>query len=249
MHDLKNLTCLVTGASRGIGRAIALAMADAGANVLINYRNSDALAAEVVKEIQDRQVQGKAYKADIGDRPKIQAMIESILTDFGGVDILVNNAAVNRDRSFLKMTAEDWETVVRVNLNGTFHVTHALVPHMIEKKWGRIINISSMGGQTGNFGQANYTATKAALFGFSKTLAKELARKGITVNSVAPGFTKTDMTGGIPEKVAEQIVSTIPLGRMAEPEEIAHAAVFLAGRESGYITGSVINVNGGLYMM
>ena len=162
--------------------------------------------------------------------------------------MLVNNAAINRDRSFLKMTREMWDEVLGVNLNGPFNVTHALLPGMVEKKWGRVINIASMNGQTGNFGQANYAVTKGGLIAFTFTLAREFARRGITVNAVSPGYTATDMTRGMPQAAVDQVTCAIPVGRMGTPEEIAAAAVFIASPQASYITGQVIGVNGGMYM-
>ena len=246
--DLSGKLALVTGGSRGIGRAIALALADAGADTLINYNHSDDAAQEVVCELRQKNVRSKAYKADISDCAQAEAMLSAIKEEFGTVDILVNNAAINRDRSFLKMTKEMWDEVLGVNLNGPFNVTHALLPGMAEKQWGRVINIASMNGQTGNFGQANYAVTKGGLIAFTFTLAREFARRGVTVNAVSPGYTVTDMTKGMPEAALEQVNRAIPLGRMGRPEEIAAAVVFVASPQASYITGQVIGVNGGMYM-
>lgn len=241
-------TALVTGSSRGIGKAIALDLADAGCNVIINYHHSEKAAQETQKQIEAKKVRCWIYKADVSARSQADAMVEDILKDVGGVDILVNNAGINRDRSFLKMTREMWDEVLGVNLNGPFNITHGILPHMVDNGWGRIVNISSMGGQTGNFGQANYSVTKGGLIAFTMTLAREVARKGVTVNAVAPGYTSTDMTSGIPETVAKQITNMIPIGRMADPGEIAAAVTFLAGMRASYVTGQVIGVNGGMYM-
>jgi len=246
--DLSGKLALVTGGSRGIGRAIAIALADAGADTLINYQSADDAAHEVICELQKRNVRAKAYKADVADEAQAEAMLAAIKEEFGTVDILVNNAAINRDRSFLKMTRQMWDEVLGVNLNGPFNVTHALLPGMVEKNWGRVINIASMNGQTGNFGQANYAVTKGGLIAFTFTLAREFARRGVTVNAVSPGYTVTDMTRGIPQAVADQIKCQIPVGRMGEPEEIASAVVFVASPQASYITGQVIGVNGGMYM-
>ncbi len=246
--NLAGKVALVTGGSRGIGRAIALTLADAGCDMLINYQSKDEAADEVVAELKNKKVRAKASKHNISDSAEADAMIEEIMDEFGGVDILVNNAAINRDRTFLKMTKQMWDEVLGVNLNGPFNVTHGLLPSMVEKGWGRIINISSMNGQTGNFGQANYSATKGGLIAFTFTLAREFARKGITVNSVSPGYTETDMTKGMPEQALEQLKSLIPVGRMGKPEEIAAAVAFLASPQASYITGQVIGVNGGMYM-
>ena len=246
--DLSGKTALVTGGSRGIGRAIALALGESGCTTLINYQNSDEGAQEVISELKKLKVPCKAYKADISDSSQANAMLKSIKEDFGTVDILVNNAAINRDGSFIKMTKQMWDEVLGVNLNGPFNVTHDLLPGMVEKGWGRIINIASMNGQTGNFGQANYSVTKGGLIAFTYTLARELARKAITVNAVSPGYTLTDMTKGMPEATLDQVKKMIPVGRMGTPEEIASAVVFMASPQASYITGQVIGVNGGMYM-
>lgn len=246
--DLSGKVAFVTGGSRGIGRAIALALGDAGCDTLINYQSSDAAAEEVVSELKKKKVRAKAYKAEISNEVETQAMVKAITEEFGSVDILVNNAAINRDRSFLKMTKQMWDEVLGVNLNGPFNVTHDLLPGMVAKGWGRVINITSMNGQTGNFGQANYTVTKGGLVSLTFTLAREFARRGITVNAVSPGYTETDMTKGMPAAAVDVVKNMIPLGRMGKPEEIAAAVLFLASPQASYITGQVIGVNGGMYM-
>ena len=248
MKMLKGKTALVTGASRGIGKSIALELANNGCDVIVNYAHSDEAANKTKAAIEAKGVKCTIYKADISQRDECQKMVDDILEKFDGVDIIVNNAGINRDRTFLKMTCEMWDEVLGVNLNGPFNVTHGLLPKMIERNWGRIINISSMGGQTGSFGQANYSVTKGGLNAFTMTLAREVARKGVTVNSISPGYTETDMTSGIPEAVSRQITSSIPMGRMGKPEEVASAAVFVASPSASYITGQVICVNGGMYM-
>jgi len=238
----------VTGGSRGIGRAIALALADAGCDTLINYQSADDAAEEVVSELKKKKVRAKAYKANISNDEETAAMVKEITEEFGTVDILVNNAGINRDKGFLKMTKQMWDEVLGVNLNGPFNITHELLPGMVAKGWGRIINITSMNGQTGNFGQANYAVTKGGLVSLTFTLAREFARKGITVNAVSPGYTETDMTKGMPAAAADMLRSMIPLGRMGTPEEVAAAVVFIASPGASYITGQVIGVNGGMYM-
>lgn len=249
MNDtMKGKMAFVTGSSRGIGKAIAVALADCGCNTIINYHSSEESAKKAQEEIESRGVKCTLYKADVSNRAQADEMVEDIKATLGGVDILVNNAGINRDRTFLKMTREMWDEVLGVNLNGPFNITHGLLPHMVEKGWGRIINISSIGGQTGNFGQANYSVTKGGLIAFTMTLAREVARKGVTVNSVSPGYTATDMTAGMPEPVVKHVKNLIPMGRMAEPEEIASAVAFLASPGASYITGQVIGVNGGIYM-
>lgn len=248
MKSLKGKRALVTGGSRGIGRAIAIELAEDGCDIVINYSQSDDAAENAKKAIEAKGVSCTLCKADISSRSECQKMLDELLANDLGIEVLVNNAGINRDRTFLKMTCEMWDEVLGVNLNGPFNVTHGLLPGMVEKRWGRIINISSMGGQTGNFGQANYSVTKGGLNAFTMTLAREVARKGVTVNSVSPGYTATDMTNTIPEAVSKQICSSIPMGRMAEPEEIAAVVAFIASPKASYITGQVIGVNGGMYM-
>lgn len=245
---LKGKTALVTGASRGIGRAIALALAEAGANVAVNCQRSVGAAEEVSMLCRVSGVVAHAYQADVSRQEDANQMIDSILQEFDHVDILVNNAGITRDKSFLKMTWEMWEEVLGVNLTGPFNVTRALLPGMIERGWGRVINISSIVGQTGNFGQANYAVTKAGLIGFTKTLAREVARKGITVNAIAPGFIDTDMLKDMPQAALDAVKATIPLGRLGRPEEVGVAVTFLASPMASYITGQVVPVNGGMYM-
>jgi NAD(P)-dependent dehydrogenase (short-subunit alcohol dehydrogenase family) len=246
--DLTGKTALVTGGSRGIGRAIAIALGNAGATTLINYQSSDEAAHEVIAELEALKVPCKAYKADISDIDQATSMLEAIKKDFGTVDILVNNAGITRDRSFLKMTKQMWDEVLGVNLNGPFNITHDLLPGMVEKGWGRVVNIASVNGQTGCFGQANYSVTKGGLIAFTFTLAREFARKSITVNAVSPGYTTTDMTKAMPASASEQITNMIPVGRMGTPEEVASAVLFIVSPQASYITGQVIGVNGGMYM-
>ena len=248
MLPLEGKTCLVTGAARGIGRAIALAMADAGCNVCVNYSTSHGPAEEVAKLVQERGRKAKCSKATIAVDEENRAMLSQINDDFGIVQILVNNAGITRDRTFAKMTRDQWEEVMAVNLTGPALITHAMLGKMVESGWGRIINITSIIGQTGNFGQSNYSAAKSGLIALTKSLAKEVARKGITVNCVAPGFITTDMTAKVPEAIRDKIANDTPVGRFGNPEEVAAAVVFLASPQASYITGQEINVNGGLYM-
>ncbi|MEZ5276554.1 MAG: beta-ketoacyl-ACP reductase [Opitutaceae bacterium] len=249
MKELSGKTAFVTGGTRGIGRAICVALAEAGANIGFNYNTSDEQAKSLVDHLTTKlKVKAEAYKVNIADEDAVKEMVTRVTAAFGPISILVNNAGINRDKSFIRMTRAMWDEVLGVNLNGPFNVTNALLPGMIEQGWGRIINIASMGGQTGNFGQANYTVTKGGLIAFTMTLAREVARKGVTVNAVSPGYTETDMTKGMPDAVREQVRQMIPMGRMGEPEEIAHAVTFLSGNRSSYITGQVISVNGGMYM-
>ncbi|MCA9232881.1 MAG: 3-oxoacyl-ACP reductase FabG [Planctomycetales bacterium] len=247
MGRLDGKKALVTGASRGIGRAIALELASEGAAVAVNYQSSDAKAQAVVDEIV--KLGGKAIlaKANLAKREEARGMIQKVAEELGGLDILVNNAGITRDRSLRKMTDEQWEEVIATNLNSYFYCTSAAIPLMIEAGFGRIVNVSSMNGQTGAFGQANYSASKGGIIAFTKTAALELAKTNITVNTVSPGFTETDMFAEVPEKIQDSIKERIPMGRFARPEEIAKAVTFLAA-DGDYITGQQINVNGGAYM-
>ena len=245
---LKGKKALVTGGSRGIGRATALALAHAGADVAINYQRCADLADSVCSCARELGVCAHAYQCDISHEEDAMTMIEHVNKDFGRIDILVNNAGITRDKSFLKMTHAMWDEVLGVNLTGMYNVTHAILPGMIEAGWGRIINVSSIVGQTGNFGQANYAVTKGGMIAFTMTLARELARKGVTVNAVAPGFIETDMVKDMPAAAMDAVKAGIPVGRLGRPEEVAAAIAFLAGPESSYITGQVIPVNGGMYM-
>jgi len=247
MGKLDGKSALVTGASRGIGKAIALELAREGAKVAINYASSDEKAQAVADEI--KQLGGTAIlaKANLADASQARGMVADVIEKFGALDILVNNAGITRDRSLKKLTDEAWEAVIQTNLNGYFYCTSAALPTMLEKKHGRIVNVSSMNGQVGAFGQANYSASKGGIIAFTKTAALELAHSGITVNTVAPGFTETDMFAEVPENIQSQIKERIPMGRFAKPEEIAKAVLFLI-TDGDYITGQQINVNGGAYM-
>jgi len=234
---------LVTGGTRGIGAAIAKGLKDAGYNVAANYAgNSDA-----AKAFTD-ETGIPAYQWSVADYDACVEGIAKVEADLGPVDILVNNAGITRDAPFHKMSPEQWHAVVDTNLHGIFNMTHPLWPGMRERKFGRVINITSINGQKGQFGQANYSAAKAGDIGFTKALAQEGARAGITVNAIAPGYVATEMVMAVPEKVREAIISTIPVGRLGLPEEIAHAVVFLASEESAFVTGSTMTVNGGQYL-
>src|ERR1051326_8918647 len=247
--DLQGKNCLVTGGSRGIGRAIVTAMAAAGANVAFTYQTSKEQAEALAKSMADKEgIRCTAYQADVANAEQMQAVVKLVEKEFGPITILVNNAGITRDKSFLKMTKTMWDEVMRVNLDGVFYTTQLVAEDMVGAGWGRIINISSIVGQTGNFGQANYAATKGAIISFTESLARELARKGITVNAVAPGFVETDMVSGMPEAALDQVKAMTPMGRLGKPEEIAEAVVFLASPKSSYVTGQVLAVNGGMYM-
>jgi 3-oxoacyl-(acyl-carrier-protein) reductase len=248
-HELRGKLCLITGGSRGIGRAIVCAMAHAGADVAFTYHHSRDVAEALARSVAEQEgVRCRAYQADVASAEEMQKAISQITQDLGHISILVNNAGITRDKSFLKMTRSMWEEVIHVDLDGVFYTTQLVVQDMVGVGWGRIINISSIVGQTGNFGQANYAAAKGALIAFSESLARELARKGVTVNAVAPGFVETDMVKDMPEAALNQVKAMTPMGRLGKPEEIADAVVFLASPRSSYVTGQVLGVNGGMYM-
>ncbi len=245
---LEGRTALVTGASRGIGRAIALALAEEGADVAINYVSNEAAAAAVVEEIQALGRKGVLARADVGDFPDTYAMAHSVLRDFGHIDILVNNVGVTSDKTFVNMDHSTWRKVLAINLDGVFNCTKVCIDQMVEQNYGRVVNITSVIGQIGNFGQANYAASKAGVAAMTKTLAKELASKGITVNAVAPGFIETEMVSSIPENIQDRLLSQIPLRRFGKAEEVAQMVVFLCSPEGDYVTGAELEVNGGLFM-
>lgn len=247
MGKLDGKVAIVTGASRGIGRAIALDLATAGAAVALNYRSGEAEAQAVADEIANLGGNCMLAQADVGNKDEARSMVQRVIEKYGRLDILVNNAGITRDKSMRKLTDDDWLNVVNTNLNSVYWCTSAAMPTMIDQKFGRIVNISSYVGQAGNFGQANYSASKGGIIAFTKTAAIELARYNITVNSIAPGFTLTDMLAKVPENVQDQIKAKIPMGRFGMPEEIAKAVTFLAA-EGDYITGQQININGGVYM-
>jgi 3-oxoacyl-[acyl-carrier protein] reductase len=245
---LRDKTALVTGGSRGIGKATALALAQMGANIAVNYQSSAQAADDVCTLASEFGASARSFRADVSRADDAEAMVEAVLKEFGGVDILVNNAGITRDKSFLKMTRDMWDEVLGVNLTGSFTITHAVMPGMIAGGWGRVINVASIVGQMGAFGQTNYSVTKAGLIGFTMSLAREVARKGITVNAVAPGYIETDMTKDVPALTIEAVTSMTPLNRLGKPEEVAAAIAFLASPKASYITGQVIAVNGGMYM-
>jgi 3-oxoacyl-(acyl-carrier-protein) reductase len=247
--ELSGKICLVTGGSRGIGRAIVMAMAKAGADVAFTYHVAKEKADALAKSIEEESgVRCRAYQADVAVSEQMQNVVAQIERDLGPITILVNNAGITRDKSFLKMTRSMWDEVIHVDLDGVFFTTQLVVQDMVGAGWGRIINISSIVGQTGNFGQTNYAAAKGAVIAFTESLARELARKGVTVNAVAPGFIETDMVNGMPEAALNQVKSATPMGRLGKPEEIADAVVFLASPRASYVTGQVLAVNGGMYM-
>ena len=250
---LQGKCALITGASRGIGKAIALRFAQEGCDIALNYvaesgRDNAAEAAEVAGAIQALGRRVLCLQADVTDADAVRAMVAQAIEALGRLDILVNNAGITRDRTLRKLSLQDWEAVLRVNLTGAFNCTQAVLEHMLGRGSGRIVSLASVVGLMGNFGQSNYAASKAGLIGFSKSVAREVARKGITVNCLAPGFIDTEMTRLIPEDVKPQILAQIPLARMGTAEDVANGALFLASDEASYITGHVMSINGGMYM-
>ncbi|MDP9348374.1 MAG: 3-oxoacyl-ACP reductase FabG [Gemmatimonadota bacterium] len=244
---LEGRTALITGASRGIGRAIALEVAREGALVVVNYLRSGDAASAVIEEIAHEGGRALAVQANVGDRDEVRAMVDRVMEECGQVDVLVNNAGITRDRTLRKLTDEDWLDVINTNLNSVYFCTSAVVPTMIERRYGRIVNIASFVAQAGNFGQTNYAASKGGTIAFTKAAALELAKYGITVNVVAPGFVRTEMLDQMPQEALDRVQSSIPLGRLGHPGDVARAVTFLV-TDADYITGQQINVNGGLYM-
>ncbi|PSP81887.1 beta-ketoacyl-ACP reductase [Halobacteriales archaeon QS_1_68_17] len=243
---LQDRTCLVTGASRGIGRGIAEELGRYGANVVVNYRSSEAEAYDTVDAIKEEGGTAIAVQGNVADFEDVQSMHETVRDAYGPVDVLVNNAGITVDKKFENMTREDWDRVVEVNLGGVYNCTKVCFEDIRQAHEGRLINISSVVGQQGNYGQANYAATKSGLFGFTRTIALELASEGSTANCVAPGFVKTDMLDPVPERVKEGILERIPLDRFAEVEDVVGVVRFVASEESSYMTGQVLGVNGGM---
>ena len=246
-RQLEGKVALITGASRGIGRAIAMELAHRGATVAVNFRTSLSAAEELRREIHQVGCDCELFQGDVSHRQHARKLIDSVVASFHRIDILVNNAGITRDKSIRKMTDDDWAEVIETNLNGAFYCTSAAIPKMIEHKYGRIVNIASYSAQAGNFGQANYAASKGGMIGLTKVLALELARYNITTNVVSPGFTETEMMSSVPADAMEKILAKIPIGRLAQPEEVAKAVAFLVC-DGDYITGQQINVNGGAYM-
>lgn len=239
---------LVTGASRGIGRAIALRLAEAGATVVVNYAGNVKAAQEVESMIVDAGGKAMLIQADIANTEAVEDMIKNISKEYGKIDILVNNAGITRDSLLMRMKENDWDDVINTNLKGIYNSTKAVSRIMMKQRSGRIVNMASVVGLTGNAGQANYAAAKAGVIGFSKSMAKELASRGITVNTVAPGFIETDMTAVLPDQVKEELVSRIPLAKLGNVNDVANAVMFLVSDEASYITGQTLNVDGGMVM-
>lgn len=247
-RPLEGRVALVTGASRGIGRAIALELARRRAQVVVNYHRSANEAAQVVAAIEGEGGQATAVQADVADLPQAQALVQAALDIYGRLDILVNNAGITRDRLILMMTEEDWDAVIRVDLKSLFNTCKAAARPMVRQRYGRIVNVSSVVGIAGQGGQTNYAAAKAGVIGFTKSLAKELGPRGITVNAVAPGLVPTDLTADLPQELLQRALDLTPLGRTGRVEEIAYAVAFLASDEAAFITGVVLPVDGGLVM-
>jgi 3-oxoacyl-[acyl-carrier protein] reductase len=244
---LTGRVALVTGAAQGIGKAVALLLARNGADMVVSDINLEK-AEETANEINLIGRKALAVKVDVANWNDVERMVEVILEKFAKIDILVNNAGITRDKLILRMTEEDWDAVLNVNLKGTFHCTKAVVRHMAKQRSGKIVNIASVVGEMGNAGQANYSASKAGVIGLTKTIAREFAQRGININAIAPGYIETPMTEALPEKAKEELKKLIPMERLGKPEDVAEGVLFLVSEESNYITGQVLNVNGGIYM-
>lgn len=245
---LKGKCALVTGASRGIGKAIALKLASLGANLVLNYRSSEIEALEVEKQVKDMGVDAISIKGDISNLMDVENLVSSAKEKFGSIDIMVNNAGITKDALILRMKEDDFDKVIDVNLKGVFNCLKTITPIMVRQRHGKIINLSSVVGISGNAGQVNYSASKAGVIGMTKSLAKEVGSRGINVNAVAPGFIETDMTGVLGEKYKDEIKRNIPLKKLGNPEDVANVVAFLASKDSDYITGQVIHVDGGMLM-
>ncbi len=245
---LEGRVALITGASSGIGRTIALTFAEAGADIVINYIGTHQDAQDVAAQVRALGRKAVVLEADVADSEAVAAMVDAAAKELGRIDILVNNAGITRDGLLLRMKEADWDAVLAINLKGVYNCTKAVLKHMMKQRYGRIVSISSVVGITGNAGQANYAAAKAGIIGFTKSVAKEVAPRGITANAIAPGFVKTAMTAVLPEKVVGAMLASIPLGRLGETQDIAKAALFLASGDAEYITGQVLHVDGGMVM-
>ena len=245
--ELEGKVALVTGAAQGIGKAIGLLLAQRGADMAISDINLEK-AEETAREIETLGRRAMAIRANVAVFDEVERMVQGMIERFSRIDILVNNAGIARDKLLLRMTEEDWDLVLDINLKGTFHCTKAVIRYMSKQRSGKIVNIASVVGEMGNAGQANYSASKAGVIGFTKTMAKEFASRGINVNAIAPGYIVTPMTDILPEKAKEELKRMIPMERLGQPEDVAQAALFLVSEASSYITGQVIRVNGGIYM-
>jgi 3-oxoacyl-[acyl-carrier protein] reductase len=239
---------IVTGGGRGIGRAVAVRLAEEGANVAISYRSNDEAAEEAAEAVRAAGVKCEVFKGDVSEPDDVEALFKGVSDVFGRIDILVNNAGITRDNLMMRMKSEEFDEVLRTNLGGTYRCTRAALRPMVRARWGRIVNVSSVVGLVGNAGQANYAASKAGIIGFTKSVAREIAQRGITANAVAPGYVETELTGSLPENVKEAIRTQVPMGRFGEAEEVAEVVAFLAGEGAGYVTGQTIAVDGGMTM-
>jgi 3-oxoacyl-[acyl-carrier protein] reductase len=248
VKELSGRIAVVTGGSRGIGKAIALELAENGANVVINYSKDSKGAQEVAENIRNKGIDCLTIKANVSFASEVENMVETIIERYGRIDILVNNAGITRDSLLARMKEKDWDDVIDINLKGVYNCTKSVVKIMMKQRWGRVVNISSVVGITGNPGQTNYSAAKAGIIGFTKSCARELASRGITVNAVAPGFIRTDMTDKLRNEIKKELESKIPVGRLGKPEDVAHTVLFLVSSKADYITGQVINVDGGMVM-
>jgi len=245
--ELTGKVALVTGGAQGIGKVVALLFAQNGADLVISDINLEK-AEETAKEIESIGRKAMAIKVDVANFDDVNRMTQAVIERFGHIDILINNAGITRDKLILRMTEEDWDAVLNINLKGTFNCTKVVVRHMAKQRSGKIVNIASVVGEMGNAGQANYAASKAGVIGFTKTIAREFAQRGINVNAIAPGYIQTPMTDALPEKVKEELKRLIPMERLGQPEDVAQAVLFFVSEASSYITGQVLNVNGGIYM-
>ncbi|GAA0084669.1 3-oxoacyl-[acyl-carrier-protein] reductase [Clostridium sp. CTA-7] len=246
---LKNKNAIVTGGTRGIGREIAKTLAENGANIAINYRNYNEEIESLIEELKSFGVKVLAVKCDVSNEEEVNNFIKEVKDNFESIDILINNAGITKDGLIIRMNEKDFDDVINVNLKGTFNTTKAVSAVMVKQRYGKIINISSVVGVTGNAGQCNYAASKAGVIGFSKSVARELAARNINVNVIAPGYINTDMTKVLPDRVKEEVLKTIPMKKIGEPKEVANLALFLSSNLSDYITGQVINVDGGMVML
>ncbi len=247
-NGFQDKIAVVTGGSRGIGRAIVLKLTSLGARVIFNYTSNEDAANSVIEEVHKNGGNAEAFKCDVSQYDQVTESFNNIIEKYKSVHILVNNAGINKDCLLARMKEDDWDRIIDVNLKGVFNCCKAIITQMMKQRWGRIVNIGSVVGSMGNPGQVNYAASKAGIIGLSRSLAKEVAIRGITVNVIAPGFIETDMTAAISEKVKKQLLSMVPAGRLGQAEEIAEAVTFLAGENASYITGEVLHINGGLYM-
>jgi 3-oxoacyl-[acyl-carrier protein] reductase len=245
--QFKDKTALITGAAQGIGKAIAKAFAKEGANIVVSDINLE-LATQTASELKGTGVKAIAVKMNVAELPEVEAGVKKAIEEVGKIEILVNNAGITRDNLLFRMKKEDWDAVLSINLTGVFNLCKGISRLMMKERYGKIINIASISGEMGNVGQANYSASKAGVIGLTKTLARELAPRGVTVNAIAPGFIQTAMTDRIPEEIKKKMLEQIPLGKLGQPEDVAAAALFLASSAADYITGQVIRVNGGMYM-